>query len=356
MILYVGTYTGSESKGIYAYKFDTATGEITSLGLAAETANPSFLAIHPNQRFVYSVNEASEHEGRPTGTVSAFAVDRKSGKLTLLNRVESGGGAPCHLVVDKGGRYVLAANYGGGSLSVLPILRDGSLGKARSVVQHTGSSTHPKRQTAPHAHSINLAPDGKFAIVADLGIDRLITYRFDSTRSSLSATNSGVVRLEGGAGPRHFAFHPNGRFGYVINELNSTVVAFAYDAASGTLRKMQSLSSLPDGFSGDNFPAEIVVHPSGRFVYASNRGHDSIAVFRVDTATGSLTLVEHVSVQGKWPRNFNLDPSGAWLLVANQNSNNVVVFGIDQDSGRLKPTGRQFQVHSPTCIKFVPAN
>lgn len=354
--VYIGTYTRGESKGIYAYRLQVPTGELTSLGLAAETPNPSFLALHPSRRFVYAVSEIATYEGQKSGAVSGFAVDPKTGKLSFLNKAASGGGGPCHLVVDKAGKNVLVANYGGGSVAVLPVRKDGRLAEASAFVQHSGSSVNPKRQQGPHAHSINLSPDNRFAVAADLGLDQVLVYRFDPSKGSLAANDPAYAKVNPGAGPRHFAFHPDGRFAYVINELQSTVTAFAYDAGRGVLKELQTITTLPKDFAGENYTAEVQVHPTGKFLYGSNRGHDSIAVFAVDAAKGTLTPVEHVSTQGKTPRNFGIDPTGSYLFAANQNTGNIVIFRIDAKTGRLKPTGQVLEVPSPVCVKFMAAD
>jgi 6-phosphogluconolactonase len=352
-IVYIGTYTGQKSKGIYAYRFDGATGRLVSLGLVAETTNPSFLAVHPNRRFLYAVNEIANYEGQKSGAVSAFALDPRTGKLTFLNQVSSRGADPCYLVVDKTGKHVLVANYSGGSVAAFPLRADGRLGEASALVQHAGGSVNPERQQGPHAHSINLSPDNRFVIAADLGLDQLLVYRFDSTKGLLAANSPAFAKVNPGAGPRHFAFHPSGRFAYVINEMQSTVSAFAYDAAGGVLHALQTISTLPKDFAGKNDTAEVQVHPTGKFLYGSNRGHDSIAVFAIDAEKGTLTPVEYVATRGKTPRNFGIDPTGSFLFAANQDSDNIVVFRINPDSGRLTPTGQVVEVPSPVCVKFV---
>jgi 6-phosphogluconolactonase len=351
-IVYVGTYTGQKSKGIYAYRFDAATGQLTSLGLAAETENPSFLAVHPNHRYLYAVSEQANYEGR-SGAVSAFAIDRATGKLAFLNKVSSRGGGPCYVAVDKTGRDVLVANYGGGSVAVLPVLQDGRLGEASAFVQHAGSSVNPKRQQGPHAHWIDVAPDNRFVLAADLGLDQVLVYRFDPAKGSLSANKPAAAKVNPGAGPRHLAIHPSGKFVYVINELQSSVTAFAYDARRGALRELQTISTLPKEFAGENSGAELAVHPTGHFLYGSNRGHDSIAVFAIDAAKGTLTPVEHVPTQGKTPRSFEIDPTGSFLFAANQSSDSIVVFRVDPKTGRLTPAGQVLEVPSPVCVKFV---
>jgi 6-phosphogluconolactonase len=354
-LFYVGTYTeeGSKSKGIYAFRFDANTAEITPLGLAAETTNPSFVALHPNGRFLYAVNEVGNYKGPNSGGVSAFAIDRATGKLTLLNEVASRGADPCYITVDKTGKNVLVANYTGGSVAVFPVLADGKLGEASAFVQHTGHGADPKRQEGPHAHSIDLSPDNRFAMVDDLGLDELLVYKFDSAKGSLTPNDPAFAKLDAGAGPRHFALHPTGKFAYVVAEMKSSVTAFSNDASSGTLHPLQTLSTLPKGFTGENDDAEIQMHPSGKFLYASNRGHDSIAVFSIDGDKGTLTLVEDTPTQGKIPRSFEIDPTGKFLFAENQKSDNIVVFRIDPNTGHLTPAGQVLEVVSPVCVKFL---
>ena len=354
-LFYVGTYTenGSSSKGIYAYRYDAATQEITSLGLATETTSPSWVAIHPNGRFLYAVNEIQNYKGPNSGGVSAFSIDRATGKLTFLNEVASRGADPCYITVDPSGKYVLVANYTGGSIASFPIAADGKLGEASAFVQHAGHGLNPKRQEAAHAHSIDLSPDEHFAFVDDLGLDELLVYKFDKNKGSLKPNNPPFAKLDAGAGPRHFALHPSGQYAYVISELASTVTAFAVASKAGTVNRLQTISTLPDGFKGENDDAEIEVHPSGKFLYASNRGHDSITVFSIDPDKGTLALVEHASTLGKEPRNFAIDPTGTLLFAENQNSNNIVVFRIDQKTGKLTATGKTLEVGQPVCIKFL---
>jgi 6-phosphogluconolactonase len=353
LVVYVGTYTGGGSKGIYAFRLDLSSGSLAPLGLAAETVNPSFLAIHPNRRFLYAINEVDHFGGQKSGAVSAFAIGSADQKLTLLNQQSSGGGGPCYVTVDKTGRYILLANYGGGSVEALPIKENGALDKASAFVQHSGTGTNPERQAGPHAHSINLDVANRFAVAADLGLDKLLVYRFDPTRGTLAPNDPPFATVKPGSGPRHFAFHPQGRFAYVINEMGNTVTAFAYNGASGTLEELQTISTLPKGFSGQNDTAEVQVHPSGKFLYGSNRGHDSIAVFAIDGNKGTLQMVQIQSTQGKCPRNFGIDPSGKYLLAANEKSAKVVVFRIDSQTGRLSPTGKNVEVASPVCVKFL---
>ena len=350
-IMYVGTYTRATSKGIYAYRFDSATGKASPIGLAAETENPSFLAMHPNQRYLYAVNEISKYEGQAAGSVSAFAIDPGTHGLKLLNRVSSRGAGPCHVAVDPSGKWVFVANYESGSVAAFPIREDGSLGEASAFFQHTGSSVNQERQSGPHAHAVVLSPDSRTVLVADLGLDRIFAYRLDAGKGGL-AGNPGFTTVAAGSGPRHVAFRPDGKFVYSLNEMLSTVTSFRYDASRGGLKELQTLSTLPAGWSGRNTTAEIVVHPGGRFLYTSNRGDDSIALFRIDPGRGTLTFVERTSTGGKTPRNFAIDPSGTFLLAANQDSGSVVTFRIDRGTGRLSGTGEVLEVPSPVCTVF----
>ena len=351
-MLYVGTYTDQGSKGIYAYSFDSSSGKLTSLGLAAETVEPSFLAIDSSGRFLYAVNEIANYQGQSTGAVTAFAVQPETGKLSFLNQVSSRDEGPAHITLDRTGMYALVSNYTLGSVAVFPLLKDGKLGEASSFVQHKGSSINPDRQKGPHAHAIALSPDNRFAVVADLGLDQLLVYSFDAAKGALG-TKPEITKSNPGAGPRHLAFSADSRFLYVINELQSTVVTYSYNGATGALHELQTIYTLPKGFSGNNTAAEIEIHPSGKLLFASNRGDDSIAVFAMDSHTGMLTHVETDSTGGKTPRNFAIDPTGSWLLAANQDSDNIVVFRIDQKTGHLTPTGDVFQLPSPVCLKFV---
>ena len=333
---------------------DKSSGALTPVGVTNAGPNPSFLAIHPNHRFLYAVNEVAEYEGEKTGSITAFSVDPTTGSLDFLNRQSSQGAIPCHLVVDNAGKNVLLANYTGGSVSVLPILAGGKLGRATSVMQHEGSSVDPSRQKGPHAHSINLDRANRFAVAADLGVDEVKVYRFEGTTGKLSPNDPPSVSVKAGAGPRHFAFHPSKPNAYVINELDSTITTFTYDPKSGVLESVQTLSTLPKEFEGVTHTAEVQVHPSGRFVYGSNRGHDSIAMFKVDDATGKLTSIGHEPTGGKTPRNFGIDPSGRYLIAANQDSDTLVVFRIDPAAGRLQSTGIVINVPAPVCVKMIP--
>ncbi|HTU40399.1 MAG TPA: lactonase family protein [Candidatus Aquilonibacter sp.] len=352
---YVGTYTqeGSDSKGIYVYRFDSSSQQLTPIGLAAQTINPSFLAVHPNQRFLYAVNEVSDYQGQKSGAVSAFSIDQATGKLSLLNQVASRGTDPCYITVDKTGKYVLVANYTSGSIAVFPIRADGGLGEASAFVQHNGHGTNPQRQEGPHAHSVDMSPDNRFAIVDDLGLDETFVYPFDSSNGTLDVNQARIAKADPGAGPRHFAFDPDGKFGYVLHEMGSTITAYRFDAARGALKPLQTISSIPKTFTKLDESAEIEVAPSGKFLYASNRGHDSIAVFAIDPASGKLTLVEYVPTKGESPRSFEIAPGGKLLFAANEKSDNIVLFRIDPHSGRLMPTGKVLNISQPVCIKFA---
>jgi 6-phosphogluconolactonase len=347
-IAYVGTYTGAnKSKGIYAWRFHPANGKVTAIGLVAETASPSSLAVHPNRKFLYAVNEVSNFEGKRTGGVSAFAMDTATGQLKLLNTVSSRGDGPCHLALDPSGKWLFAANYNGGSVAEYPVHDDGTLGEASAFVQHVGSSVNRQRQASPHAHSTVLSPDGNSVYVADLGLDQVLSYKV----AGLTPNDPPYIKIAQGAGPRHLAFTPNGRYAYVMTEMTASVVAFRYEGG-----KFEELQTLPTAEPADNISgAEIAVHPNGKFVYSSTRGANTIAVFAIDADKGTLTPVERIPSGGKTPRNFAIDPTGAYLFAANQDSDNVVVFRIDTKTGKLSPTGDILDAFAPVCIIFVPA-
>jgi 6-phosphogluconolactonase len=352
-LLYVGTYTaGTRSEGIYLVRMDRRSGELRQVGSVDAGPNPSFLGSHPNGRFLYAVNELEQYNGRPTGAVSAFAIARDTGALTRLNEQPSGGGAPCFVSVDRTGRVALVANYAGGSVALLPIEANGALAPAAQVVQHTGRGPTPERQAAPHAHCILPDPSNRFALAADLGADRVFVYRLDLGGKSLSQVEGGEAVMRPGSGPRHIACHPTLPLVFVADELDSTVATLRFDAERGALSLLETSSTLPAGWTGTNYPADIHVASNGRTVYVSNRGHNSIAVFSVAESTGALALEQVVSTEGDWPRNFTLDPTGRWLLVANQRSDSVVVFGRGP-TGRLTPTGLRLAIPSPVCLRFA---
>ena len=353
-IVYFGTYTGEKSKGIYACRLDLASGKCSEPVLAAEVKNPAALAVHPSGGFLYGVNEIGNLDGKPTGGVSGFAIDRSTLKLTPLNNQPSGGAGPCHLACDQSGHCLLVANYGG-SVASFPVDNDGRLAAAASVIQHHGHSVDRGRQEGPHAHSIDVDPGNRFAVAADLGLDKVLVYRFDPATARLTANDPPSVSVAPGSGPRHFAFHPSGKFGYVINEMSCTVTAFDYDASAGRLRPIETISTLPQGepLKGNYKAAELLVHPSGKFIYASNRGHNSITLLAVDGARGTLSWVDNTSTRGKTPYGFGIDPTGNYLLAGNQNSDSVVTFRIDHETGRLSAVGEPLAIGSPVCFQFV---
>lgn len=353
--VYFGTFSGkgSASEGIYTVMLDPATGALTQPQVAAREDGASFLALHPNKRFLYTVCTTAGADGKREGAVAAYRIDPATGNLDLLNRQSSEGQGPCYVSVDQTGRCALVANYGSGGVAALPVAEDGSLRKAKAVIQHEGSSVNPKRQTGPHAHCILPDPENRFAYAPDLGIDKALIYRLDPAAAMLEPAGAGI--LAPGAGPRQIAFHPSGRFAYVINELGSTITAFTRDTDSGALTEIRSVSTLPPDFTGPNTTAAIRVHPTGRFLYGSNRGHDTIAVFSVDPEKGSLRFVEWESIRGKAPRDFGIDPSGAWLLAAGQDSDTVAVFRIDPAKGSLEFSGNEIKVPRPVCVLFLPS-
>ncbi|MEY2877758.1 MAG: 6-phosphogluconolactonase, partial [Verrucomicrobiota bacterium] len=359
-LVYVGTYTGPKSKGIYAFKLTTAhtaagaVPALVPLGLAAESPSPAFLAVDTKRRLVFASNEIDNFNGERTGSVSAFAVDPATGKLNFLNSVSSGGPGPCHLALDATGKNLVVANYSGGSTAVLRVGADGRLGALTARIQHVGKSVHPQRQEAPHAHCATLAPDNRFALICDLGLDQVLVYRLDAERGTLTPAATPFARLAPGAGPRHLAFRPDGKFAYVINELASTVTTFAYDAASGRLTEVATVSTLPAAYAGKSTTAEIAVHPSGKFLYGSNRGHDTLALFAIDATSGRLTATGHEEIGGKIPRHFALDAAGKIAITENQNSDTMVVHRIDPANGKFLPLGQSVAVPSPVCAVFLP--
>jgi 6-phosphogluconolactonase len=350
-IAYVGGYTDKEGKGIYAFRFNSQTGELFPLGLAVETPNPSFIVLHPTGKYLYAVGFTGPLTGPRIGLVSAFAVDPVSSKLMLINQQSSGGGGPVRITIDQAGTHVFVANYGTGSVCVLPVEADGRLDTATALMQHTGSGPNPSRQDQPHAHSVVLDPAERFAFACDLGIDKVMIYKFDAVSGTLE--HHGSVSLTPGSGPRHLAFSPDGNFAYIISEMLSTITVFRYDSTEGKLTEIQTISTLPSDWKGTNTAAEVHVHPSGKFVYASNRGNDSLATYRT-APDGKLSLVGLTPCGGKTPRFFTLDSTGTWLLCAHQNSGTIAVFKIDPDTGLPKQTGAPISVPNPTCIVLRP--
>ena len=351
--VYIGTaqYTAGPSENLYVGRFDPNTGRLTLRGIAARTVNPGFVAVHPSKPYLYSVNEIGNFEGRANGAVSSFKINEKTGDLTFLNQQPAFGANPSYTTISRNGRFVIVASYYGGVAS-FPIEADGSLGKPVSSVRQTGVGVKAPRPDGSHPHSVVLSPDNRFAIVADLGLDKLFVYKFNQNKGFLTSNSPAFSTAEAGSGPRHLVFAPNGKFIYVVHELQSSVSTYAYEPRSGVLHFLQTISTLPKGFHGNNTGAEIQIASSGRFVYTSNRGHDSIAVFLVNGKTGTLEPIQDISTEGRTPRNFVLDPSGNFLLVANQDSDQIVVFRVNRKTGRLTPANEKVAVPSPTCIAF----
>ncbi|NCF88530.1 MAG: beta-propeller fold lactonase family protein [Verrucomicrobiaceae bacterium] len=348
---YIGTYTKGESKGIYRSSINLETGECTPPVLAVKTENSSFLAVHPTEKLLYAVNETGKFKRQSSGSVSAFQI-KDNGNLKHLNSQPTQGAHPCHLAVDATGKHVVVANYSGGSVVSIPIERNGKLGKANTFVQHQGASVNRSRQEVPHAHSINLSPQNNQAFVADLGLDEVLVYNFDPQSGELSDAAMAYGVVDPGSGPRHLASH--GARVYVINEMANTISVFHHDSDTGNLSPVQTISTLPPSYEGRSYTAEIVISADGRFVYGSNRGHDSIAIFKVTGTKGQLELLEIEPTQGSSPRNFVIDPTGRFLLAENQNSNAINIFRIDQTTGELDPTSHVVKVPSPVCVRFLP--
>ena len=349
---YVGSYTTTRQDGITMCAFDPKTGAVRLADVCKEVTNPSFLIFDNQHNFVYAVNETADSGGKKSGSVSSFKHDTKTGKLTFLNARPSLGANPCHLSVDRTGKFILVANYTSGNVAVLPVLPDGKLGEPVEMVQHAGKSINASRQEGPHAHSVNLSPDNRYAFVCDLGIDKIMVYCFDQVTGKLSPADIPFFQAAPGSGPRHFTFSKDGGQAFVVNELNSTITSLRYDAVKGKLTELQTLSTLPGDFTGENTCADVHLHPNGLFVYASNRGHDSIAVFSIEKGSGKLKLVQNQSTLGKTPRNFAIHSSGRYLLAANQDSGSVQVLSLDPATGRLSATGQSISVPKPVCILF----
>lgn len=352
LLLYVGTYTHGDSEGIYACHFDPITRTLSEPRLHARLAQPSFLALSPDVRTLYATIETSETDGKPGGSVACFTIAQSSGTLTPLNTERTHGGSPCHISADESGSAVVVANYMGGSLSVFPVRTDGSLAPLCAQVQHTGSSVNAERQEAPHPHS-TLLDSHQRVYCADLGIDRIVLYQLNPKKATLTPLGLPPMALSPGDGPRHLAFHPNHKFAYVINELSNSVAAYAYRGGSGELTHLQTVSTLPASFAGASTAAELHVHPSGQFLYGSNRGHDSLVVCRIDES-GRLTVIGHQPTFGKTPRHFAIDPSGRTLIVANQDSHEILCFDVDPGSGQLSKRGSPVRVPNPVCLLFCP--
>lgn len=354
-LVYLGTYTNTgASKGIYAFRFDPASGKLDPLGLAAETSSPSFVVASASGRFLYAVNEYPPAGQEGVYTASAFAIDSATGKLQFLNKVSTRGREPCHLALDHTGRWLAVTNYASGSVALMPVGPDGRLGEVAAFDQHHGSSVTLPRQAGPLAHCVLFSPDNRFLLVADLGLDQILVYRFDTATGSLTPADPPYAKVTPGSGPRHMAFHPQGAVLYVLNEMVSTVTAFHYAPATGALAEFQTLSALPSGFGGRSAAAEIAVDPAGQFLYSTNRGHDSLAIFSIDQASRALSPPAHVLTGGKAPRHFALDPSGRYLFAANQATDNLVIFKVNAKTGTLSPSGPPIGVPAPVCVVFIP--
>ena len=351
--VYAGTYTRGESKGIYTFILDTAAATLTPEGLAAETENPSFLAIHPSGNYLYACNELNKFQGENSGALTAFQINAGTGKLEKLNEVAAGGTSTCHANVSRNGRFVVLANYGSGSCAAFAIGADGRLGERTAYHQHSGSSTDGSRQQGPHAHSVNFDKQNKHVIVADLGLDQVKVYKFNSSTGAMVPNDPPFAKVKPGSGPRHFTFHPSGKYAYVINEMACTVTGFGWNPRSGTLSEIDTVTTLPVPVQKGFSTAEVVAHPNGRFLYGSNRGHNTIAVFQVNGATGKLTTVEHKPTQGEIPRNFAIDPTGQFLIAANQNSGTLVLFRINQGSGALEQAGAPVKAPWAVCVRYL---
>lgn len=351
-LVYFGTYTGPLSKGIYAYRYTSGTGKLDSLGVAAEIQRPSWVTVHPNHKVLYAVSELGNN-GQSVASITSYTINPQTGMLTKLNTVPSGGGGACHLAVDKTGHALMVANYGTGSVASFRLEPDGHIGDRVSLMQHSGSGPDQKRQRGPHAHAVVLSPDERFLFVPDLGLDKIMIYKLDAATATLTPNDPPFAAVKPGSGPRHFAFAPNGKFAYALSEMGSLVTAFSYDAARGALTQIQAISTLPADFKGENDSAEVGLDATGRHLYASNRGDNSIAVFSVDKSKGTLKMIQRVPTQGKTPRNFALSPEGRYFFAENQDSNNVVPFKVDRGKGTLTQSGQVLEVGAPVCMKFV---
>lgn len=350
--LYVGAYSQGDEEGIYVYKFDATQGDLNYLSTAKGVANPSYLAIHPKRNLLIAANEIEEYNGEKTGSISSFAIN-PDGSLNELSKVPSGGGAPCYVSIDKTASWVLISNYSGGNVTMFPIEKDGKLKPYTDLKLHEGSGPVKDRQDKAYAHSVVLDPKENFALAVDLGMDKVVAYQMDKKNGKLQNNAESNLNLAAGAGPRHLTFHPNKKLAFVISELNSTITSCTYDSKSGKLTELMVVDALPAGFSGESYCADIHVSPDGKFLYGSNRGHDSIVIYKIDQKTGELAYIDHHSVHGKWPRNFVIDPTGKFLLVANQHSNNIVVFKIDTETGKLRANGVEVKVTKPVCLKMM---
>lgn len=351
-LLLIGTYTKTSSEGIYLYEFDSKNGQLQPVGVAKQVDNPSYLVVAPNGKQVYSVNEVGASR---KGSVSAFTLDRKAGLLTFIGKQPAGGDGPCYINTDRQGKFVVVGNYASGSLSALPIQADGNIAAPTQTIQHTGSSIHKSRQEAPHVHCVEFSPEQRYLYVPDLGTDKVNIYKFDPAATQpLQPASPAYVDFPGGSGPRHLVFHANGKWAYVIHELDGKISVFNYQPQTGSLDRIQAITTLPAGFTGTISGADIHIAPDGKFLYASNRGTlNDIVIYRIDAQSGKLTYVDRHSSGGKTPRNFTIDPSGHFLLAANQDSDNVVVFKRDVTTGKLTATGHEIKIAMPVCLKMT---
>jgi 6-phosphogluconolactonase len=346
-------FVASPSKGIYSYKFDAEKVTVLEAGRAADFPHASFLALHPNGKYMYAVAEGSTGND---SLVASFAIDIETGKLELRNQVASGGHGPCHLSVNSGGEVAMVANYNSGSFAAFPIKSSGALGMMSALIQDKGSGADKHRQEGPHAHCILIGPQSHWAFGCDLGLDKVFVFKVNSSDATIVAHKPPCVEVKPGTGPRHIALHPSNKFAYVINELDSTLTAFSWDATDGSLKQLQNVSTLPKGFEGKNYPSEVTVHPNGKFVFGANRGHDSIVIYKIDPKTGMVTLVGHSTCGGHWPRHFEIDTTGKLLLVTNEHSAQTSIFRIDLDTGMLSATETTLALERPMCVKCLEAS
>jgi len=353
-MVYVGTYAKPEEESIFGYRLNPETGELTQALAVKGGENPSYLIVDARRQYLYAVNEVGEYKGKKGGGLSAFTIDPDTGNLTFLNEQSTVGGSPCYISADGSGNFLFVANYMGGNVCVFPIQPNKEVGPASDMEQHIGSGKNKKRQEAAHAHCIISGPGNEFVFAIDLGLDKVYAYKLDDKSGQLSLQKKPAFTSKPGSGPRHLVFHPNEQYAYLIHELNSTMAALTYEPKSGSFKVLQTISTLPEDFTGESYCADVHVSVDGRFLYGSNRGHNSLVVYAIDAETGKLTLVQHVDTQGNWPRNFTLDPSGRILLVANERSNNIVTYRIDTQTGMLTPTGVSVEVPAPVCLQVVP--
>lgn len=348
LLVFAGSYAEAEENGVYVYAFDEQSGTLTLTDAVADFKNPTFLNVDADRNLLYTISETVNQSGLKVGEAAAFSIDTKEGSLRLINRKETVASTTCHIQRDANSRYLTVTSYHGGMIGLFGITEEGAIGQELDVKQHVGSSQHPERQDRPHPHSSFYSPDGRYLFVSDLGLDRIVTYRLDEADHKL--IHHAEISLHPGAGPRHLSFHPNGKFVYVINEVDSTITSFTYDKETGQLTTLATVSTLPSAFEGENSCAEITVSSDGKFVYGSNRGHDSIVVFAIDEQTGALSLVQHISVEGGHPRHFALTPNGNYLLAANRDTNNIVTFKVNKSSGQLAFTGNSVSLSKPVCV------